>query len=466
MKRIFLFKAMLLMFLGFQFLSCEVEPLKGEFPQENPNDAGIGQFVAKIAGEEFVADSVSAILSEDGIISITGSKSGGKQIVLTAENAMEGTFDLTATENSENSGIYTDGSSNMMPYISMGGIGGNGQMTIHQLDIENNTVSGTFSFKGVRFQIGEDGMPLMDGSGNFLMEDIQITNGAFNSIPVQNDSSGGGGGGTGTGDPENEFFAKVDGVDFIPTSIRVRDSIIADVHMLKVTAVSDLGARITLDIPRSLGEGTFDMEALSDGTKLIGIYKERSGSDNLTSNPGSINITEFNLVEGVLKANFNFTAKDPLGIDPTIVEITEGSFTIYFEGVPGAIPTFKARIDGVDYSPEDFTTASSIVNQYPRVTISAQVNNEKLEISFPTTFLEGTYGFGSEVDLGNEVLGLYVPVVGTSINYISDSGSLVITNYDLETGIIEGSFNFTVSDPSGQDQTVYQITAGEFLIIL
>ena len=450
------------MFLGFQFLSCEVEPLKGEFPQENPNDAEPGKFIAKIEGQEFIADSVYAILSEEGILSISGSNSREKQILLTIENAMESRFDITATDNNQNSGIYRDGSISSLPYISMGAIGGNGQMTISQLDIESNLVSGTFSFKGVRFKLGPDGMPLLDGSDNPILEEIKITSGAFNSIPLRLTGTGGDPG----DDPENEFFAKVNGVGFTPTNIRVRDSIIADVRMFKVTAQTSVGERITIDIPRSLGEGTFAMESLSDGTKLIGIYKERSGRENLTSNPGSITITEFDLIEGVLKANFRFTGKDPLGSDPTRVEITEGKFTIYFEGVPGAIPAFIANIDGVSYSPEDFTTTSSIVNQYPRVTISSQVRNKKLEISFPTTLLEGTYDFGSEINLGNEVIGTYIPIVGTSIRYVSQTGSLIITSYDLETGIIKGTFNFTASDPSGQDPTVYQITAGEFLIIL
>lgn len=462
MKRIFLFKALLLILVGFPFVSCEVEPLKGEFPQENPNDAEVGQFVAKIEGQEFIADSVYAFLSENGSLTISGTKTINWQIILTVGNGMEGSFDLTANENSQNSAIYTDGTINAMPYSSLGSIGGNGRMNISQLDMLNNTVSGTFSFKGVRIKLGNDGLPVLDGGGNEIVEEIQISSGAFNTIPVRIDTSGGGG----DPDPDHEFFAKVNNVDFIAKSIRVRDSIIADVHMFKIEAVSALGEKITIDIPRSLGLGTFSMEPLSDGTKLIGIYKKGSGSANLTSNPGTINITEFNLIEGVLKADFSFRAKDPFGIDPTIVEISEGSFTLNFEGIPGAIPTFKARVDGIDYTPDDFTSTTSVFNQYPRVTISAVVNNQKLEISFPTTSLAGNYEFASEIIIGNEVLGIYVPQVGTSISYISHGGSLIITDYDLETGIIQGSFNFTAKDASGQDPSVYQITAGDFLIIL
>jgi hypothetical protein len=49
---------------------------------------------------------------------------------------------------------------------------------------------------------------------------------------------------------------------------------------------------------------------------------------------------------------------------------------------------------------------------------------------------------------------------------VSIPGSLVITNYDLANGIIEGTFNFTGRDASGQDPTIYQITGGQFLVVL
>ncbi|HBL78436.1 MAG TPA: hypothetical protein DDZ79_00045, partial [Aequorivita sp.] len=62
--------------------------------------------------------------------------------------------------------------------------------------------------------------------------------------------------------------------------------------------------------------------------------------------------------------------------------------------------------------------------------------------------------------------GTYTPEIGTSITYVSSPGTIVITNYDLANGIIEGLFNFSAVDATGQDPTVYQITGGEFLAVL
>src|SRR5690606_26036772 len=101
-----------------------------------------------------------------------------------------------------------------------------------------------------------------------------------------------------------------------------------DVHMIKVEAKSNTGELIRIDVPRSLGIGTFDMANISDGTKLIALYNAGNGAENLTSNPGTITITEFDLELGILTATFSFTGNDPLNQIPDTVEVTEGSFTV------------------------------------------------------------------------------------------------------------------------------------------
>ncbi len=465
MKKINLLRGVLLAFLALQFFSCENEPLTGDFQQEEPNGAEEGQFRATVAGQEFVANATEATLSLDNELEIVGTKSNGESIILAVANAAVGTFSLNFDGSAPNAGVYDDGEINTLPYVSTADAGGSGQMQITELDTEAKTVTGTFSFIGVRIKLDSSGNPVLDGNGLPVMENIEVTSGAFNKIPyVVEDGTGTGGGGN--DDPRNEFFAKVDGVDFIADSISVTEPVIGNVHMIKIEARTSSRELIRIDVPRSLGVGTFDMEHISDGTKLIALYNNNTNGENLTSNPGTITISEFDLEEGVLKATFQFTGTDPLGQDPRVVEITEGSFTVYFEGVPGANNMFRALVDGVPYEPETMEVSRSIVNQYPRITLSTQVGDQKMEISFPATITIGTFDMTTDVNIGDEVVGLYIPIVGTSIQYVSGQGSLVITNYDIEDGIIEGTFNFTAVDASGQDPTEYQITSGEFLAVL
>ncbi|WP_347374778.1 DUF6252 family protein [Aequorivita sp. Q41] len=460
----YLVKGVLLAFLAFQFFSCENEPLTGEFPQEEQNEAEEGQFRAEIAGTEFIATTVTATINSENELVIKGSKSGDGDIILAITDAAIGNFNLTTGGTNENSGSYFDGSVNILPYSSALAFGGSGQLQITEMDATAMTISGTFSFTGGRVKVDGDGEPILDGEGNPIIEAIEITRGAFNAIEYILDDTGGGGGG---GNPENEFFAKVDGVDFVADTIAVSEPMVGSVHMIKIEAKSIDGQQIRIDVPRSLGVGTFNMERISDGTRLTAIYNAGVGAENLTSDPGTITITEFDLVAGVLKATFNFTATDPIGILPDIVEITEGDLIAYFEGVPGANNTFTATVGGSGFDAEELVIETSVVNQYPRVTITATKGDERMELTFPLTVQENTtYEMGDEVIDGDEVVAKYNPKVGTSITYVSSPGSLVITKYDITTGIIEGTFNFTGRDASGQDPTIHQVTNGEFLIIL
>ena len=456
-------KGMLVAFLAFQFFSCENEPLTGEFVQEEQNDADEGQFIAKVAGQEYIASSAIATLTTTNEMVITGLKPGGENITLSIKDAAVGTFNLTTGGNIENAGTYFDGSVNVLPYISAAALGGSGLLNITELDATAKTVTGTFSFMGVRIKVDGDGNPIIDGNGDPVLENIEITNGAFNAIPYIIDDTGGGGG---TTDPNNEFFAKVDGVDFVADTIFVSEPVVGDIHMIKVEAKSNTGELMRIDVPRSLGVGTFDMVNISDGTKLIALYNAGNGAENLTSNPGSITITEFDLELGILTATFSFTGTDPLNQINDIVEVTEGSFTVYFEGIPGANNAFTANVDGASYTPDEIVISTSIVNQYPRVTITTTKGDQRIELTFPLTVTVGTFDMGTEIIDGDEVVGYYTPEVGTSITYVSSPGILDITNYDIANGLIEGTFNFTGIDASGQDSTIYQITGGTFLIVL
>jgi len=452
-----------MVFLAFQFFSCENEPLTGEFVQEEQNDAEEGQFKAQIEGQEFIATSVSATLTSDNELVITGSKPGGEKIILAVTDAAVGTFNLSGGGANQNSGSYFDGSVNLLPYISADALGGYGLMNITEIDASASTVTGTFSFVGFRIKVDGDGNPILDGNGDPILENIDIANGAFNAIEYVIDDTGGGGG---TGNPENEFFAKVDGVDFIADTINVSEPMVGDVHMIKIEAKSQLGEMIRIDVPRSLGVGTFDMVNISDGTKLIALYNAGGGAENLTSNPGTIVISEFDLEAGILKASFSFTGTDPLNQLPDVVEVTEGSFTAYFEGVPGANNTFTANVDGATYSPDNIEITTSVVNQYPRITITTTIGDKRMELTFPATVTQDSFEMGTEVVDGDEIVATYTPLVGTSITYFSSLGILTITNYDIANGIIEGTFDFTAIDKTGQDPSVYQITGGSFLAVL
>ena len=462
MKIFKLFNWFLIAFIAIQFSACENEPLDGEFPTEDEViDVGEGGFIATVDGASFLDENASGTLSTDNLLILTGVAASGESIVLTVEEAAVGIFNITAGLGNLNAGVYLDGSLN--PYISAAAFGGSGILEITELDTDNLTVTGTFSFTGARIALDADGNPILDSSGNPVQELIEITSGAFNKVVYVLDNNGG-------GTPiENEFFAVVDGVDFIAEGVTTTVNNIAGIPVVKIVAVNAEGAIMRIDIPEDLGLGTFAMESLSDGTKLISLYNPNTGGENLTSNPGTITITKFNTTTGIIEATFSFTATDPIGVDPTIAAVTQGAFAIDYIITPGqTITSFTADVDGVFFNPDSILVSETIFNGVTRfnITVVDSGTNQKMGLFFPTDIEVGTYDMTNNLIDGTEKFGQYSPDFGNTVLFRSNPGILTIVDYDEVAGIIEGTFSFTATDILNQDPAVFEVTNGEFTLEL
>lgn len=464
MKKFQLFSWVLVAFLAFQFTACEDEPLEGEFPQPTGNNAEEGQFIATVAGESFIADNTEASISTENTLIISGNKaSTNEEITIIVENVAVGTFNITAGTGNQNTGIYVDNDETAFPYISAGILGGSGQLVITEIDADVSTITGTFSFVGIRIAVDENGNPVVDGNGNPVIETIDITNGAFNSIPF---TGGGGGGG---GDPSADtFFAKVDGVDFVPELLTAMRPVIGNEAMVSIVAMNAEGDQLRIDIPESLGTGTFAMEPISDGTKLIGQYNSAGPGESLSSDPGTITITNFDILAGFIEATFSFTARDPLGEDPTVVEITEGNFSISYP--PGATNTaniLTTDVGGVEMI-ADFVDATEFdLEGVQTVTVRGfkSETGQRVEITFPKDIIPGSYDFVSEIIPG-ESIARYRPTVTGDI-FTSTDGSIIVLSNNLATGgMIEAAFLFFAEDTTGTNPETYILTNGEFKIEL
>jgi hypothetical protein len=452
--------SLLLIFIHF---SCVNEPLEGDFPQ----DDGVlnieeGEFRANVGIADFSTGLAVGVLSNTDLLTITGTvPDTGESIVLTIENPGVGTFNITAGLGTQNSGVYIE-TNPENPFVSDGTFGVFGQLNITEFDAQNATVSGTFSFTGVRVVLDVDGNPVLDSNGQPTLETEEITNGIFNKIPYTTEDQGGG------GTPiTDEFFAKVDGVNFDAESVTTSLNTVAGVSVVKIVAVNELGEIIRIDIPEDLGIGTFAMEPLSDGTKLIGLFNPATVGENLTSNPGTINITRFNVFTGIIEATFEFTATDPLGQDSSIAEITEGSFKVDYISSPGdTVTSFTAFIDGEFFGPDSIFVGETIFNGLSRFNITAIISDtgQKMGLFFPTDIEIGTYEMTTNLIDGSEKFCQYTPEIGETITYISNPGTLTISDYDQDAGFVEGTFTYTALDLTAQDPEVYQITEGEFTI--
>ncbi len=466
MKLRHLLQWMLFALLAFSFTACDNEPLEGTFITDDGGGTQVedGQFVATVDGATFTATSVSATLA-DGLLVVTGFADSGDAISFAIAEAGPCTYDLAVLPNLAQF-IPNGQASN--PYISTGTAGGSGSLAISVFDSDALTVSGAFSFVGAREGVDDNGDP--------ITETIEITVGGFNEITFElvsgsaeaSDCSGtGGGGGV---DPVAAFFALVDGEEFVDVSFTSELTMVAGVSIVKLVATTSNGATMRIDIPEALGTGTFEfMDPISDGTKLIAIYTDPNGevySSDVGS--GSITITEFGNVTGKLAATFSFVGTDPVDPgDTTTVTITEGSFnTDYIDTSGGVTNSFSADIDGGAYEPTSIEVTQAPFQEVTLLSITTidETTNRSLTLSFPIDIEAGTYEMSPLFVDGTEKVGIFNPDIGNSILFKSDPGLLTIASYELSTGIIQGSFNFTAVDPAGNDSTEYAITNGQFTV--
>jgi len=469
MKKTQLLKRMLFALLAFTFFACDNEPLEGEFILDEGGvvTAEDGQFVASIDGVSFVAETTNNLYNPDlNTLIISGVKQDGESIFMTVNNAGVGTFDLTTIDQTSNSATYFTSGSIFNPYLSIGVAGGSGQLNITEFDVDSLTVSGTFSILGVRAELDAEGNPVLDGEGNFVFESVTISDGSFNAIPLVIDTSGGGGGGG--SDPDASFFALTNGDEFVDITFTAEKVIIDAEPMVKLIATDGTGATIRIDIPEGLDVGTHQfLDPISDGTKLIAIYTGVGGTA-LTSSEGSITITEFGGITGKLAATFSFTATDP--IDPgntTVVAVTDGIFNIDYIDDSGTVEnSLSAEIDAVEYTPStiEVIQAPFLDTTIINITTVDEVTNQSLTVSFSIDIGVGSYEMTTAFVEGTEKVGLYNPDIGNSILFASSPGTLIITSYELSSGIIEGGFSFTGIDPAGNDSTEYAVTNGQFVI--
>ena len=468
------------------FASCDNEPIDPNFPIiEEDVILEPGEFVATIdATNMFNAGASTAVLDTDGFLVITGANQGSGSILsLSVENAEVGAFSLNASASTLNSGVYIVLEQAANPYTTATEIGGSGSMMITELDMTAQVVSGTFSLIAKRVKLDSNGNPVTDSGGVTVKETVTITEGEYFQIPFTIEEAGTGGpddddpmGPDGETNVSNSFEAFVDvdgagGNQFVGTSIFTELATVGGIPVVRILALNDAAESIRIDIPEALELGTYDMVNLSDGTELIALYNDGQGTANLTSNPGTLTITDFSKSTGRIVGTFAFTGTDPLNNKMNVLEATNGVFTIYYEPNPENVPEpFAVTVDEVVLTTTViesgvFLFAGSDVEVF---TFTGADDLQSVTVTFPRAITTGTYTMVPEQIDGSEVIGYYTPDTTILVPQVftSITGTLDVNSYDTITGNIEGTFSFSATDPTGQDATVYEITEGTFFFTI
>lgn len=294
------------------FNSCENEPLTG-FDLTDPALTGNGSntqngsFMVDFDSQTFVADQVSATISDE-IINITGLRgANGEAVILTLNGTTSGTYQLGVQSGSSiNAAAYNESNTSQSAWIAVtDGTTSQGQVIITEIDTVNLKISGTFSFTATNF--------LLNQTKNF-------TSGSFTNVTYED--------GFTNNNPTDSFFAKVDGVEFVEDGINAIKTSFAGSEIISISAIKNNGETLSLALDGTITTGTYDFD--SGPFFNIAQYIGDDPSHIYIGN-GSFTITLHDVANKRIEGTFSHIAEK---VDPTQTladkNVTEGAFSITY----------------------------------------------------------------------------------------------------------------------------------------
>lgn len=307
---------LLLFALGISFTSCTKDFEDGlnynngnqEAGNGNGNNpAGTGVFKATVGGNAFVANSSSAIVT-DNFVLIAGIRTSNKDVIqITLPSNKVGTYTWANSEDDGEKfvlsyGLATDenpfisASNEVAEFFGVKNYTDTAIVTITAVDKTKKTISGTFQFTGFR-DIGDD-----------KTETKIITNGSFTNIPYTETA------------PVEEFDgflnAKIDGVDFAENNIDVASVSSSGVHpYFSIVGVKNGSSddSVLIGISQSYGVGTYQASSVTlngGGEELVNVANVSCILDDLlyTTESGSLTITSKTATK--IEGTFNFVVSN------------------------------------------------------------------------------------------------------------------------------------------------------------
>lgn len=303
MKKINLLSVLFIMLSAISFTSCDTEPIDpvlGENLGQQPNQPGNPVFKVDFGGQTYIANSTLATVG-NGLITIGGFKgTNGEMVSIIVQGTAQGTYDaskimLNYSPSAVSEYAYTNSN------LSTGE--DSGTVVITEIDTQNKTISGTFSFTGW-WSDSEQNLP-----------SVAFTNGAFTDIPY-----------TGGIDTGEEFFkANVDGT---ANSYAGADLAVAvtdgNPSYVSINAYGN-DHRLILSFPTTITSGTHQIQT---GPSAVVTARFRDAEDvQYGVSEGTFTVTSNQ--NGWIKGTFTFPVKNTAG--ETIHTVTSGDFNVEWD---------------------------------------------------------------------------------------------------------------------------------------
>lgn len=427
------FRPLLALLLIIAFVSCDNEPLEGDFVVDDPSLL-IPSFKAEFEDFTFVGEFYSAETVQ-GVTTITGVRSNGDIITLNLNGAGTGSFDMVTQ------GFATFGIDQEPFAFNSNNQGGFGQVTVTQYSTELEIISGTFFFTATKPILDANGQPILDGNGNPTFDVVVVSEGEFKNIPLVSDGSTGGG-------DTGEFYAEVDGIPFVAGDETAGATYFEASNTLVIVGVNNSRTiQINIVNPEA---GTFDLGA--DSTiESYGVF-QIDGQNPYTSllsegGSGTITITNLDFENNEVSGTFSFVAGRDEGNQT--VTVANGYFNNIniSDGVPGGGDDYlNAFVDGIAFSATDITITTTDIITIHGIKTST---GEAISFNLPADLEPGTYNFTFN---GNINAAYY----DGDVSFGSNNGLLVLI--ENSATLIRFAFNFqAVLEPGGDiEHTISQ----------
>jgi hypothetical protein len=264
---------------------------------------------------------------------------------------------------------------------------------------------------------------------------------------------------------QGDFRAVVDGTPWVASDSTKGAIILGNVINISGISADNRQLSITLQDTVTgvyiLNQTSLSIAAYADiDSADIYAFATNQGSDTSQAG-GQVTITEIDKVNKTLSGTFAFKAFR--NIDGHQKQITAGVFykLPYTSSLPPAVNTDTLTVT-IDTAWKAQSIVSSSISGQVVITGSALSGTPSVSLIFPAYITPGSYALTpNPANPAVIYLGLYNP--GSSVNLISQSGTLTILENNSTTRRIRGNFQFLAGDPANTLQTA-QLTSGYFSV--
>lgn len=280
-----------------------------------------GKLQVDFDGNTFVSTTVQAIVTNDYISIIALRSPKGDFITLTIPSNKTGTYTWKSVSAGNGTGVlglsYTLPSDGYSAFISDSGdkdsdffghdYKDTATITISSVNTTTKKISGTFQFTGGRF------------NSNNKFETKIFTKGSFTDItfapdiPVIND---------------NTFSAKLDGANFIPTSVVGLYSSLGKINNISISGIRGGVENIGIILPGNVKAGKYDIKALGSDYNIM-YTKSLNPVDGFSGKSGAITVLSHDIAKKTITGTFNASLWSPLSTETP--QISEGAFSITYK---------------------------------------------------------------------------------------------------------------------------------------